>query len=182
MEMSSILKNRILFKNERGRSFLEDQEQKSKIQVKERDKEAKCTCISQQSALAYAYAYLSILLLYCSIMIIYDWNFILLHMNHAKWLLKRNLASRNMFSNLKLNMCLCICVHDFIINRAAEMFMMTPCMIRGLSVPTGNLKFSLPICMFSTNIPIYRIDLKSAADGSGYLQDAWPGFESSSGN
>ena len=44
------------------------------------------------------------------------------------------------------------------------MFMMTPCMISGLSVPTKNLKFSLSIYMFFVNIPVYRINLKSAAD------------------
>ena len=50
--------------------------------------------------------------------------------------------------------------------------MMTPCMISGMSLPTGNLKFSLTICMFSINIPVYRIGLQSVADVSDYLQDA----------
>ena len=62
------------------------------------------------------------------------------------------------------------------------MFMITPYMISGLSVPTENLKFSLPVYMFSINILVYRIDLKSAAEFSEYLQDAGPRLKFSLGN
>ena len=41
------------------------------------------------------------------------------------------------------------------------MFMMTPCMISGLSIPTKNLRFSLPVCLFSINILVYRLGFKS---------------------
>ena len=37
-------------------------------------------------------------------------------------------------------------------------------MISGLSVPTENLRFSLPACLFFVNIPIRRIDVELAAD------------------
>ena len=42
--------------------------------------------------------------------------------------------------------------------------MMTPYMSSGLSIPTENLRFSLPICLFSINILVCRIDSKSVAD------------------
>ena len=44
------------------------------------------------------------------------------------------------------------------------MFMMTPYMISDLSVPTKNLRFSLPVCLFSINIPVCSIDTKSTED------------------
>ena len=48
-------------------------------------------------------------------------------------------------------------------------------MISGLSVPTKNLKFSLPICLFSVNIVVHRIDIEVVADVLGILtrQKTW---------
>ena len=40
--------------------------------------------------------------------------------------------------------------------------MVTCCIISGLSVPTENLRFSLPIFLFFVNIPVCSIDSKSA--------------------
>ena len=40
--------------------------------------------------------------------------------------------------------------------------MMTPSMISGLSILTENLRFSLFVCLLIINIPVYRLDYKSA--------------------
>ena len=60
-----------------------------------------------------------------------------------------------------------------------RMFMMTLCVISGLSIPTENLRFSLPACMFSINIPVYRLDFKSTVDIARYLQNVEPGLKPS---
>ena len=39
--------------------------------------------------------------------------------------------------------------------------MMTLCMISELNLPTENLRFSLPVCLLSINIPVYRLGFKS---------------------
>ena len=44
------------------------------------------------------------------------------------------------------------------------MFMMTHDINSGSSVPTEDLRFSLPVCLFSVNIPVRRIDFKSTTD------------------
>ena len=44
------------------------------------------------------------------------------------------------------------------------MFMMTTYINSGLSVPTKDLRFSLPVCLFFVNILIRRIDFKFAVD------------------
>ena len=46
----------------------------------------------------------------------------------------------------------------------AGMFMMTPCINSGLSLPTENLRFSLPVYLSSVNILVCSIDSKSTAD------------------
>ena len=52
------------------------------------------------------------------------------------------------------------------------MFMMTHYVSSGLSVPTENLRFSLPIYLCSVNILVYRLDFKSEAEVTKYLSDA----------
>ena len=48
--------------------------------------------------------------------------------------------------------------------------MMTPYMTSRLGLPTENLMFSLPICVyFFVNIPVYRLDYKFAAKRFGTL-------------
>ena len=47
--------------------------------------------------------------------------------------------------------------------------MMTLCMISGLSLPTEDLKSSLPICLFSVNILIRKKDVELVADVLGIL-------------
>ena len=47
---------------------------------------------------------------------------------------------------------------------AAEIFMITSCIISGLSMPTENLRFSLSVCLFSINISICSINSKSTTD------------------
>ena len=44
------------------------------------------------------------------------------------------------------------------------MFMITPYINSGLSVPTEDLMFSLPVCLFSINIVVRRIDFKFVAN------------------
>ena len=51
----------------------------------------------------------------------------------------------------------------------AGMFMKTPYMISGLSLPTEELKSSLSVCLFSVSIAIRRIDVELAADVLGIL-------------
>ena len=51
-----------------------------------------------------------------------------------------------------------------------------------LSLSTEGLKSSLPVYAFSINIPVYRIDFKSATDIAEYSQDARPGPEPSLGD
>ena len=60
--------------------------------------------------------------------------------------------------------------------------MMTPCMISGLSLLTEDLKSSLPVCLFSINISVCRIDFKLTGGVLGYFQSARPGSEPSSGD
>ena len=50
------------------------------------------------------------------------------------------------------------------------MFMMTPYMSSGLSIPTKNPRFSQPVYLCSINIPVYRIDFKSTSEVSEYNQ------------
>ena len=54
-------------------------------------------------------------------------------------------------------------------------------MLSGLSIPTEDFKFSLPACVFSINIPIYRLNFKSASDVMGYIHNARPGLKPSTG-
>ena len=54
-------------------------------------------------------------------------------------------------------------------------------MISGLSLLIEDLKSSLPVYLFSINIPICRIDFKLVADVSGYFQSARPRPKRSSG-
>ena len=55
--------------------------------------------------------------------------------------------------------------------------MMTLYGLSGLSISTENIRFSLPVYMPFINIPVYRLDFKSVANVSGYLQNAGPGLE-----
>ena len=55
--------------------------------------------------------------------------------------------------------------------------MMATYMSSGLSVPTKNLRFSLPVCLCSINITVYRLDFKSKAEVTKYLLDVRPGLE-----
>ena len=60
---------------------------------------------------------------------------------------------------------------------AVGIFIMTPYVSSGLSVLTENLRFSLPVCLCSINIPVYRLDFKSEAEVTEYLPNARPGLE-----
>ena len=55
------------------------------------------------------------------------------------------------------------------------MFMMTPYINCRLSVPTKDLRFSLPVYLFSVNIPVHRINFKSTVDvlGDTYKLKTW---------
>ena len=61
------------------------------------------------------------------------------------------------------------------------MLIMTLYVLSRLSIPIENLIFSLPVCMFFVNIPVYRLGFMSVADISSHLQDAGPGLQPSSG-
>ena len=80
--MSSVLRNRLLPRGERGHSPPRDQVQKFKLQVKERDKKVKCTCRNQ--VCVSAYAYLSILLCYYNYEKCYVITAIIFAMKYAK--------------------------------------------------------------------------------------------------
>ena len=47
--------------------------------------------------------------------------------------------------------------------------MITPYMISGVSLPIEDLKSSLPVCLFSVNILVRRIDVELAIDALGIL-------------
>ena len=49
------------------------------------------------------------------------------------------------------------------------MFIMILYVLSGLSIPIENPRFLIPICMFSTNIQIHRLEFNSVADILGYL-------------
>ena len=55
-------------------------------------------------------------------------------------------------------------------------------MFSGWSVPTEDYKFSLLVCIFFVNIPVYRLDFKSAIDVMGHIHDARPGLKPNGGN
>ena len=57
------------------------------------------------------------------------------------------------------------------------MFMMRPYMFSELSTPTADFKFSLPACVFSINITVYRLGFKSAANVVGHTHNAWAGLK-----
>ena len=56
------------------------------------------------------------------------------------------------------------------------MFMMTLYVLSGLSIPTKNFKFSLPIYMFRKHSNIYKLDFNYVVDVSRYLQNTRPGL------
>ena len=58
----------------------------------------------------------------------------------------------------------------------AGIFIMSLYVSSGLNVPTKNLRFSLPVCLFSVNIPVCRIDFKYAANVLGHFQSSWTGL------
>ena len=62
------------------------------------------------------------------------------------------------------------------------MFMMTPCMISGLSVSTENLKFSLPVYMFFHKHSSIQNRPQVCSRCLGILQDVGPRLQSSLGN
>ena len=69
-------------------------------------------------------------------------------MKYAKWLLKVIHFKKYVFKLKIESVPMCICPRFSQYIKVAGMFMMTLYVLSELSIPTENLRFSLPVCMF----------------------------------